>query len=97
MFRQGDLLFIECDEIPNDAQEVQDGIIARGEATGHTHRVGDSNVAKLVALNAMMYVRALQEAEILHEEHNKVVLPPGNWKVHRQKEYEPNGWKQVQD
>ena len=97
MARQGDLLFVRS-RIPEGATEIKDGVLARGEATGHTHRVRPGTaVAMMVGLVA--YVRALQdqEAYIDHEEHNTVILPTGDWIVRRQREYVPEGWRRVVD
>jgi hypothetical protein len=94
MYRQGDLLFALCASIPKDATLVSDGVIARGEASGHAHRL--QNQVLLMAAG-VMYIRALQQAMITHEEHGTVMLPPGNYLVKRQREYEPAGWRQVND
>lgn len=93
--RQGDLLFVRG-TVPAEAQEIADGVLARGEATGHTHRVRPGAAVALLAAG-MAYVRAIQEAYVDHEEHATVILPPGEWAVHRQREYRPDGWRQVAD
>lgn len=93
--RQGDLLFVRR-EIPADAQPLAEGVLARGEATGHTHRVRPGTAVALLAAG-IAYVRAMQEAYVDHEEHATVTLPPGEWAVRRQREYRPDGWRQVQD
>jgi hypothetical protein len=95
MIRQGDLLFVRA-TIPDDAKEIEDGVLARGEATGHTHRVR-AGTALAYMVGVVAYVRSLQEAYIDHEEHNTVVLPTGEWEVRRQREYVPDGWRQVGD
>jgi hypothetical protein len=97
MFRQGDLLFIPCQEIPKDAVEQPDGIVARGESTGHMHRIADTQRAMLYMLLGNMYIKARYETEVKHEEHKPIILPPGEWKIKRQREYQPDGWKQVAD
>ena len=96
MIRQGDLLFVERDGVPSESVEISDGVLARGEATGHTHRLRPSVSIALLAAG-VAYVRALSEACIDHEEHETVVLPPGIWEVKRQREYRPDGWVQVAD
>jgi len=94
--RQGDLLFIRISPavIPPGAVVRPDGIIARGEATGHTHRLVQG---VLLAVAARLYVRAAQACEVIHEEHHPVALPAGDWEVRRQIEYNPDGWRQVAD
>jgi len=96
MIRQGDLFFIPCKNIPLEAIVQQDGIIARGEVTGHTHRISTGK-AFLMLCAGIAYVRAETEALIGHEEHKPVTLPPGNWLVKRQREYQPQGWRQIAD
>jgi hypothetical protein len=96
--RQGDLLFVKVDGIPAEAKAVSDGIIARGESTGHMHRLSQGSKAALMVAAGVQYIMAMQEeANIVHEEHGMVVLPMGNWQVKRQREYRPDGWVRVAD
>jgi len=97
MYRQGDLLFVECDSVPEDSKLQEDGIIARGEVTGHMHRISDSSKALLMLCGAVAYIKAIHEAEVVHDEHDTIVLPPGKYEVVRQREYRPDGWVQVSD
>ena len=97
MYRQGDLLFVEIKNIPKDAQHQKDGIIAKGEVTGHSHRIRQQQQAVLLVAAGIAYIKALRDTEIDHEEHNTIILPSGNWEVKRQQEYEPSGWRQVLD
>lgn len=97
MYRQGDLLFVQVPEVPKDAVEQSNGVLAFGEVTGHRHRIKDRVQAVMLVANAIAYVRAIQEADIVHEEHDTITLPVGDWKVVRQREYRPNGWVQVSD
>jgi len=97
MYRQGDLLFIGVEDIDGSAVVQDDGVIARGEVTGHMHRISDGTKAVLMVAAGLAYVRAMQDAEIVHDEHDTIVLPPGEYKVVRQREYIPDGWRQVAD
>lgn len=92
--RQGDIFFESVELVPDEAAVVQDGIIARGETTGHMHRLMG---AVLLVHAGRMYIQAPQDAEVLHEEHKPVTLPQGCYVVTRQREYIPQGWQQVQD
>jgi hypothetical protein len=96
MYRQGDLLFVK-DEVPGGAVEQEDGVLALGEVTGHRHRIHDRTRAIMMVAGAVSYVRAMQEADIVHEEHDTITLPVGDWRVIRQREYRPDGWVQVAD
>lgn len=97
MIRQGDLLFVKTDKIDDNAVEDATGVIARGEATGHTHRIRQKQRAVLLFAVGVAYVRALEACAIDHQEHKTVVLPAGDWIVKRQREYVPEGWRQVAD
>ena len=97
MKRQGDLLFVEVTHIPDDAVKQDHGVIAEGEITGHKHQISEGTQAVLMIAAGVSYINAIREAAIEHEEHNTVVLPPGQWEVRRQREYEPSGWRQVAD
>jgi hypothetical protein len=94
-FRQGDVLIQPVDEIPAGLQPVplDNGrvILADGEATGHAHAV-EGDVQFLAADLADLeerFLRVETEAHVVHEEHGTIALPPGNYRVRRQREYAP--------
>lgn len=99
MIRQGDLLFLRCDEIPEEAKKKTDpkGVIAEGEVTGHLHQIRPGTEAALYIGAALAYIQCLQETPIDHDEHDTVILSVGDWVVKRQREYEPDGWRQIAD
>jgi hypothetical protein len=97
MFRQGDLFFVKVKKELSDGEVVKDGVIARGEVTGHTHRIRGGSQAALMLIAGVAYVHALRETAIDHEEHGTITLPSGNWEVKRQREYAPDGWRRVAD
>ncbi len=90
MFRQGDVLVVACDEVPADAELVarDNGriVLAYGEVTGHAHTI-HSPFAALVA----------KAVQLKHEEHSKIDLPAGNYRVVRQVEYTPEAIRTVAD
>ncbi len=95
MWRQGDLLIIKAGAIPKDAVKQNHRVLAEGEATGHMHEL-DSGV--LYESNGTLYFSVLNKTTTLnHPEHNAITFKPGAYKVIRQREYEPSGWKQVGD
>jgi hypothetical protein len=96
MYRQGDLLFV-MGIIKHDAKEQKNGVLALGEVTGHSHHIDGRSNAIMMVIGTMAYVRAIQEANIVHEEHATITLPPGDWEVIKQREYRPDGWFQVSD
>jgi hypothetical protein len=95
LYRQGDVLVQQITTIPTGLQQVprDNGrvILAYGEVTGHAHAVvGDVEflAADLAELEER-FLRVEAEAQIVHEEHDTIVLPPGNYRVVRQREYAP--------
>lgn len=93
MFRQGDVLIRPVSRIPEGLQQVplDNGrvILAYGEVTGHAHAVvGDVEflAADLEDLE-QRFLRVESEAQVVHDEHDTVTLPPGDYEVVRQREY----------
>jgi hypothetical protein len=101
MYRQGDILFIEVDgETPATAKVVTDGVIARGEATNHAHRIATEDLtlskAKVFSEGPQrLFVEAYEAARVIHEEHDEIVLPAGRYEVRRQREYTPGADRPV--
>jgi hypothetical protein len=89
VWQQGDVLFKEA-ELPKAQveKEIKDGIVARGEATGHANRVLLAPPIKLFIVQAVMYLVALDGCTIKHEEHDSVTLPPGTYQVSKVREYD---------
>lgn len=102
MYRQGDVLIVPVTRIkgnpaPNDSRGV---VLAEGEATGHHHRIGPSfRSAKLFNHEEGTYLRVngKRAAPLTHEEHKTIMIPPGSYKVIRQREYSPEAVRQVVD
>lgn len=97
--RHGDLLIEMVAEIPDGATPVQGGILQRGEATGHAHRVDTR--AELYEKDGLLFFGVKKDAEgtsLTHEEHARIDLPKGFFRVIRQVEYEaPEVVRQVAD
>lgn len=104
MYRQGDVLIVpaevkfaglECVEREHDC-----AVLARGEATGHVHAIRDRRAAlfrdpKLAAL--FMHVSGDAPVALEHDEHDTVMVPPGAYRVIRQREYSPEAIRNVAD
>jgi len=93
IIRQGDILLVPTeDPLPGWAKEriVRDGVIARGEATGHHHRVAVVEDAEVFDCGHSMFVRVgPAEVSIVHEEHRPVQLEPSvTYRVHKAREYD---------
>jgi hypothetical protein len=100
-YRQGDLLFVKVKSVPGGGIARKSGHILEGEATGHIHRVAENQLAEAEVLDCgaglFMTVTAEGGVSIVHEDHNSIVLPPGNYEVVRQREYSPEQIRNVQD
>ena len=92
IYRQGDVLFVARNGIPNGFKVSEDAILVRGETTGHAHRAQQLQVFR----NAQdqMYVQG--NGQIVHEEHGPLELE-GTFEVIRQREYNPVANRQVMD
>lgn len=108
-FRQGDVLFIERGQMPKgDLKKRENGTVAYGEVTGHSHRLAPQNMATaevfecgdgLVVLVSEEGISLAGDAgaSFIHEEHGTINLPPGNYDVIIQKEYSPEAIRNVVD
>lgn len=98
--RQGDVFVERIDEIPDGAVPVprEDGriILAHGEVTGHAHAIAAPR-AQLLQHAGQMYLKLLTYAYLRHEEHDEIRLPPGSYRVTRQREYTPEEIRYVAD
>jgi hypothetical protein len=95
MWRQGDVLIQRVDAIPERVQRsaLPHGIIARGELTGHSHRLENPRSAMLFSgvhtLGELYLDVPTGGTRIIHEEHGPIDLPGGYYRVWRQREYSP--------
>lgn len=91
--RQGDLLFIPCNDQPYNAENTirKDGVIMEGEATGHHHRVAvleDAEVFRPTWGDTLVRVSE-RGVSIVHDEHKTVTLAPNTtYKVHIAQEFD---------
>ena len=101
--RQGDVLFRRVDSIPKDApkQKRIGGrlILVEGEQTGHAHAVLDKGAELYGDDLRVKFLSVLAEGgvAVVHEDHDTLMLAPGDYEVIRQVEYEPEGLRSVAD
>lgn len=105
---QGDVAFTRVDELPEGLVEskTEDGklIVAHSE-TGHNHAFDDNdNVTVLEDPSdpLISYIQVSKEAaDLVHyrsyDTHETVRFEPGIYKVNRQREHTPEGWRKVSD
>lgn len=101
MYRQGDVLLVPVDApLQRDLTYVrrakgQGIILAAGEATGHHHRVRERGAREFLGTDItgtngkrFLFVGP-KGATITHEEHDTISVPPGEYEIVQQREYEP--------
>ena len=84
MQRQGDLLLIPIDQLPQQAQPVDGLVVLAGE---HDHRLAEGCLCKDEA--GQLFVTVERPAALVHDEHQALELPTGSYMVRRQREYLP--------
>lgn len=75
--------------MPPGVRRVRGGVVARGEATGHTHRLVGDGVVFRDPYSQQRYVKVMSSAVLVHEEHRPLSLPAGIYGVTLQRQYTP--------
>jgi hypothetical protein len=106
--RQGDVLIVSVNHIPTGvAERKRDAgrvILAYGEVTGHAHAIDDTVAEPKAAIfedpdatDGSLFLRVASATGLVHEEHARVDLPAGEYRVIRQREYSPEEIRNVAD
>ena len=97
LVRQGDLLLVPVEGLPEGAHRVRSGrlVLAEGEATGHAHVVDDERASlhRHPWRPAARYLHVVGDESVflVHEEHDRLRVAPGVYELRRQREYAPSG------
>ena len=87
--QQGDVLFEKVEKVEGRVIK-HDGILAKGEVTGHCHKIDikdiQTNLVEFIDKDGILYVKAKGNVIVKHEEHKPITLTPGIWKVSKVKE-----------
>lgn len=106
LYRQGDVLILPVAKIPADTTQVkrENGLVvlAHGEVTGHHHAIRGQRVELVTSeqadeLRMWLTVAAPEPVALTHQEHDTIMLPPGQYEVRRQREYTPEEIRRVMD
>ncbi len=98
MWRHGDVLIDRCEGLPHGARPLPHVILAKGEATGHVHRILEPGAAVLYASDDGGFLKVVAErATVVHEEHRAIELPRGVYRFWFQREYSPQEIRRVVD
>jgi hypothetical protein len=102
LIRQGDVMLIPLEALPQGAVAREDQTLALGEATGHSHVVVAGEV--LVGEDGTLFVRASGATRLRHQdqsgaiaEHLPLDLEPGVYEVRIEEDYSPAGLTRVED
>jgi hypothetical protein len=100
-YRQGDILFIEVQELPKGIKKLEHCVIAEGEATGHKHQIVEEGAAALFELTnengAVKFLQTMKDTLVMHEEHRPIPLKAGFYEIRQQREYQPKSVRFVAD
>ncbi|MDD3474418.1 MAG: hypothetical protein PHP08_00760 [Candidatus Dojkabacteria bacterium] len=85
--RQGDILLVKKNVGISKLKKIAENqyVLAYGEVTGHSH-VMKGDVKFYDNGNGQILCRVKGKAELIHEEHEKIGVPEGEWLVVRQRE-----------
>jgi hypothetical protein len=98
MWRHGDVLIAAVGAIPDGATELKHTVLARGEITGHSHRILERDAAELRESGGTLYLKiTADQATVVHQEHRPITLPRGAYRVWIQREYSPTAIRRVMD
>jgi len=105
-WRQGDVCILPVKALPAGltpvARDAGRVVLAYGEVTGHAHAIHEPDVELFAPGEAsVMAERFLRiggdGAVLVHEEHAPIALPPGDYEVRHQREYNPAELTRVLD
>ena len=92
-YRQGDIWFEQISDFAsrtNGLKAYGSPILAYGEVTGHCHKVNTSmdGVQMFVDKEGDIFMQSGTDVAIDHDEHGTITLPPGEYRISRQREYD---------
>lgn len=96
MYRQGDILIVKEEKIPERVEKLDTNIIAFGELTGHHHKVDDAT--QLFGWNNVPQFMIVDgQTELTHQEHNTITIPEGTYRIIRQREFDGTEARAIRD
>lgn len=102
--RQGEVNILACDAIPADAPKAPEHegrpIVGHSE-TGHFHVVEGNAVRVYEQDEFTSFIDAEESARVVHlkgfDTHETIELPPGKYRIARQREHTPEGFRRAAD
>ena|SRR5688572_19733074 len=98
VWRQGDVFVVTVDRLPPGHRESHSLVLAKGEMTGHAHRIAESDAATASLIDGRMFLEVgAAQATLTHDEHAPITLPRGCYEIRIQREYAPAEIRRVVD
>jgi len=101
IYRQGDVLLQSVSDFPaGKSQKSRSIVLAEGEATGHSHVLTcepEAPEVEFIEKDGTLYLRVAEPTPLIHEEHARIVVEPGIYKVKKGREYTPEAIRNVMD
>lgn len=95
VIRQGDVYIVLNQSKPQAAKAREDRTLALGDATGHHHTLTVGTVYGEMA--GTQWIVLDEPAQLTHQEHADLTIPPGVHEVRIQREYTPQAIRRVID
>src|SRR5207244_1625318 len=87
--QHGDVLIHAVRSIPAGAVKTTERVLARGEVTGHAHRLLEDSDVEVYEHEGTLFLRVgAGGASLTHEEHGVGVIAPGDYRIGRVMEYD---------
>lgn len=89
LIRQGDILLekVKDEDITGEKIQSQDNIITHGES-GNQHRMNQQVIIFEDKKTKDRFVHVMnQNTELVHQEHAKIAIPKGLYRIRREREY----------
>lgn len=70
MYRHGDVIIVPVSKVPEDATRRPSTVLARGEATGHSHRIANPAGVQVFDYDGVGFLQVdCESASLIHDEH----------------------------
>jgi hypothetical protein len=98
--RQGDVYLEWIGEVVPEGAVKQKNkgriVLAWGEVTGHAHAIATKHATRYEwEGNTLVEIKVT--SKLVHEEHSAITLEPGVWQKTQQRQYTPEGIRNVTD
>lgn len=85
--QQGDTLYFP-EKLPEKLTPLKTDIVQEGEATGHAHRLHGDGFELFETPAKEKHLRLVAPTALRHEEHQEIILPPGDYRIGIVREYD---------